>query len=110
MPETKTLIFKVKAPWHPGKPVSKNNAKYSNWIMKANKYADYIITMFRPSTIFKGEYHNEEEPYDQGYTWEDLANWIDQLQSNSSVLSKFRLMAIDRRMNALRTDFATKKY
>ena len=34
--------------------------------------------MFHPSTIFKGEYHNEEA-YDQGYTWKDLANWIDQL-------------------------------
>ena len=56
----KTLIFKGKAPRHPGKPVSKNNATYSNWIMKANKYANYILTMFRPSTIFKGNYYNKE--------------------------------------------------
>ena len=66
--------------------------------------------MFCPSRIFKGEYHNDcEEAYSETCTWEDLLNWITQLQCDDSVISKFRLMAIDKRMNVLRSDFATKK-
>ena len=66
--------------------------------------------MFRPSRIFKGEYHNDcKEAYSETCTWEDLLNWITQLQCNDSVISKFCLMAIDKRMNVLRSDFATKK-
>ena len=31
--------------------------------------------MFRPSIIFKGEYHsNDELAYNETYTWEDLMN------------------------------------
>ena len=106
----KTLIFKGKTPQHPGNTIPKSNILYTNWIKKANQYANYILTMFRPSRIFKGEYHKDcEEAYSETYTWEDLLNWITQLQCDDSVISKFRLMAIDKRMNVLRSDFATKK-
>ena len=76
----KTLIFKGKTPQHPGSTVPKSNILYTNWIKKANRYANYILTMFCPSSIFKGEYHNDsEEAYSETYTWEDLLNWITQL-------------------------------
>ena len=66
--------------------------------------------MFWPSRIFKGEYHNNfEEAYSETCKLEDLLNWITQLQCDNSVISKFCLMAIDKRKNVLRSDFATKK-
>ena len=65
----RTLIFKGKAPQNPGKPIPKDHVAYCNWIKKANKYANYILTMFRPSSIFKGEYHsNDELAYNETYT------------------------------------------
>ena len=36
-------------------------------------------------------------------------NWIVELQCDESVISKFCLIAINRRMNTLKSDFATKK-
>ena len=71
----KTLIFKGKAPRHPGSTVPKSNILYTNWIKKSNRYANYILTMFRPSSIFKGEYYNDcKEAYSETYICEDLLN------------------------------------
>ena len=98
-----TMIFKGKPPKHPGeKPKSKYSIK--KWKKKADVYANYVLTMFRPESIYEGK---NTENY-QEYDWEALQKWITMMQQDSSILSAFQLMSIERRMNALNSDFATK--
>ena len=92
-----TLIFKGRMPRHPGeKPESSNNLQ--NWQRQANRYANYVLTMFRPIL------DNEE----QEYTWDALNEWINELQGDANAISKARLLAIDRRMNGLHSPFLEK--
>ena len=107
----RTLIYKGKAPKFPGQqPPSKKSRSYKNWKQKADRYAEYTLTMFRPCEIFGGVNQTlDNDHVQQDYGWEDLIKWIKSLQEDNTVLSKFRLMAIDRRMNSLVTDFRKKK-
>jgi hypothetical protein len=99
-----TMIFKGKLPPHPGeKPDS--DLLLRNWQKRADKYANYILTMFRPEI-------NNTNPKngmsDLDYSWEALELWIKRLQDDNCVISKFCLMTIDRQLQALNATFAQK--
>jgi hypothetical protein len=91
-----TMIFKGKPPPHPGQRPEKITL-VSNWQKRADKYANYILTMFRP------EIDNERD-----YSWNALESWIKNLQDDNFIISKFRLMTIDNRLQALNATFQQK--
>ncbi|KAL3931624.1 MAG: hypothetical protein SGBAC_011222 [Bacillariaceae sp.] len=103
----RTSIFKGRTPIHPGKRPPADSGRYASWFKKANSYANYLLTMYRPSQIYNGV--SDTNNFNQDFQWEDLQEWISQLQDDERVISKFRLMAIERRMNALGSDFCAKK-
>ncbi|CAJ1937001.1 unnamed protein product, partial [Cylindrotheca closterium] len=103
----RTQIFKGKVPKSAGKRPKEDHPSYSSWKKTANLYANYILTMFRPCEIYKGL--QQRMLVTQRFVWDDLLAWIKSSQEDQSVISKFRLMAVDRRMNCLASDFQTKK-
>ena len=88
-----TVIFKGKAARHPGeKP--KDRELMLNWQKQADRFAEYILTMFRPEECdFKG---NSTTLSNLSYNWQALQEWINKCQCDSSIINKFRLMAIDK--------------
>ena len=100
------LIIVGKEPSHPGEPpkLSRVNA-FDGWQQRANKFARYYLTLYRPEIdFFSSSEHNN-----LSYDWTALQEFIDELQRDSSVMSKFRLGSIDRRLHSLRTRYRTKR-
>lgn len=87
-----TPLLVGKPPPHPGfKPKNENEI----WKKKANAFATYYLTLFRPHRLSKPP---------QGYdAWQDLTNWIADLENDDSIISKFRLMILDQHVQGLRT-------
>jgi hypothetical protein len=100
-----TLIFKGRAPRHPGEKPN-NQELMLNWQKQADQFAEYILTMFRP------EYNDLEMDNTTlstvSYNWQALQEWISNCQCDASIINKFRLMAVDKRMNGLHSPFANK--
>ena len=75
----------------PSLPILKNDfskIEFEIWKKKANKFAAYFLTAFRP----------EDNNYDSNtyfnklyYTWDDLESWIYTLENNKSFISTARL-------------------
>jgi hypothetical protein len=99
-----TMIFKGKLPPHPGQKPDRDSM-VRNWQKQADKYANYILTMFRPE-INNISPKNGMSNLD--YSWNALELWIKSLQDDNCVISKFRLMTIDRRLQALNATFEQK--
>ncbi|CAB9503076.1 Inherit from KOG: DNA helicase [Seminavis robusta] len=70
------------------------------WESKANVYAKYFLSLFRPERM---------QDSHLGYTWKDLKEYITSLQEDSSIISKFRLMSMDNQMKRMRTKTIVKK-
>ena len=81
-------------PPHPGREpkVPKGTLVHDNWVKRANEYARYYLVLFRPESI--------ED--DLGYGWTDLEQFIFDLQTDGSFISKCRLMIMDNHMQGLR--------
>ncbi len=97
-----TPLLIGRAPPHPGpKPegVPVFCKPFQNWEVKANAYARYYLLLFRPETFSDH----------LSYTWRDLEDWVEQLHHDSSILSKFRLMIMDRHMKGLAVSRLTKE-
>ena len=81
---------------------------YNTWKKKADRFAEYVLTMFRPSEIYNGLKHNCQS-LNQKFEWEDLVQWVTDQQNDGSIISKFRLMAIERRLHCLTSDYNKKR-
>ena len=89
------LLFN-NTPRHPGRCTDQQVQK---WKFRANFYAKYYLSLFRPEDIDS----------DFGYTWEDLQHFIASLQQDSSIISKFRLMVMHQHMSGMKVSDKVKK-
>ena len=103
MLKQKTPILTSKMPKTPGKvPPETKVEKYKQWKRNADKFAEYILTMFRPEDQFcEASKEGTSNPY--GYSFEDLLSWIKELREDDNVFSKFRLQTIHRTVMGLRS-------
>lgn len=101
----RTPILARQAPNHPGREPSQVKTKeHKAWKDKADKYARFFLTEYRPEPVcFLPEHRN---PYK--YDWKALQEWISDCQKDGSIISKFRIMAMHTRMQGWKTQFRTK--
>jgi hypothetical protein len=87
-------------PRHPGNPpADMSSSKMAKWHERANYYAKYYLSLFRPEFIKSN----------LGYKWTDLQEFVDSLQHDNSIISKFRLMIMETHMQGLKTAENIKK-
>jgi len=86
-----TPLLNGKVPSLPGKKPCSDDQKQASWQERADRFAAYYLTLFRPCKAGDG----------QGYSWEDLEDYVSFLQNDPSALSKFRLMTMDQHMQGL---------
>jgi len=79
-----TPLLTGKIPPHPGDapPLEAAASLRDQWTKKADAFARYYLTLFRPESMDDSLL----------YTWEALCDWIQVLQDDNSVISTFRLM------------------
>ena len=95
----KTPILTSKPPPHPGNEPSKElGNSHAQWKSKADKYAEYYLSEFRPQAF------GEKQDFD----WDALCAFVTKLETDSSIISKFRLMSMHMRMKGLSTTTAEK--
>ena len=98
-----TPLFVGRPPKHPGEPpepTGNPSTAYVQWKKEANSFARYYLTLFRPHRIH--DCHNSS-------AWEALLAWIQELQDDSSIISKFRLMVLHQHVRGLSTLPSSKK-
>ena len=74
-------------------------ARCANWRAKADAYAKYYLSLFRPETIHDNLL----------YTWSALQDYVQTLMDNESALSKFRLMMMENHMKGMAVSKLSKK-
>jgi len=96
----KTVILTERAPPHPGlEPIHTATIEHQQWVEKADRYASYFLTEYRPEP---------GDPLSYGYTWNDLIAYVTTLENDPAILSKFRLMAMHTRMRGFFTQYRVK--
>ena len=96
----KTPLLSCKVPQHPGpEPPLDNSLVRETWEEKANAYAKFYLTLFRPEHIDSN----------LKYDWATLVTWTSELSTDNSIISKFRLRAMDIYMKGLHTSETSKK-
>ena len=101
----KTAIVTVKDPPFPGdRPSPSIRKAYERWRTKADKYARFYLTLYRPES----DLYEVSQPNPYSYTWEALEEFVYSLSIDSSLLSKFRLMSLHTRMKGLYTSYRNK--
>ena len=101
-----TPILTCKAPPYPGKEPQFTSPTYLAWKEKADKYARYFLSEFRPELDCFGAAQNVNE---EDYTWAKLEEWMESLHRDPYVMSKFRLMLMHMRMQGFATSARTNK-
>jgi hypothetical protein len=101
----KTVLVIGKAPDHPGKkPLRMRGRLFERWKHEADEYARFYLTLFRPEiTCYEISQENNYK-----YDWDALDEFVRSLSTDSSILSKFRLMAMHTRMKGLYTPYDNK--
>lgn len=95
-----TPLLTGRIPPHPGdQPVPSNSKTLKSWKKKANEYARYYLTLFRPT--------KDGERYT--YDWQTLVSWIEDMQNDTKIISKFRLMCMDNHMKGLASSSVARK-
>ena len=102
----RTPILTRKPPRHPGREPSDALPELAkaDWQEKANEYARYFLSEYRPETDCYLAQHKNTYRYD----WQALNDWIRQMQIDPCIISHFRLMAMHIRMQGFSTKFRTK--
>jgi hypothetical protein len=98
-----TPKFFKHSPMHPGKKPEQdgNNEKdIKLWTKKADKFAEFYLTLFRP----EADLYADSQPNDYGYKWGDLVQFVNSLKANYDVaISRFRLDYMNSMINSLVT-------
>ena len=100
-----TPILTKGIPLHPG-PKPTNQKMMAQWKKNANLFARYILTVFRPESEF---YDPLTQTNQYEYDYQALQSWIKSLQDDNNMISKFRLITIQRAVSNLRSRFSVKK-
>ena len=100
-----TPVLTRNPPRHPGDKPTDSKA-LQNWIKAANVFAHYVLINFRPEEDFYSTFEQENL---YSYTFEELERWIDSLQRDDNMVSKFRLVILNRHIYGLRTAHVVKK-
>jgi hypothetical protein len=101
-----TLICCGKVPRYPGVlPQAASGKKKRAWSERANKFARYYLTLFRPET----ELYDNTSENTLSYNWPALQGWLAELKADRTPLSRFRLLALHNHVNTISTDYAAKK-
>lgn len=96
----RTPLLVKKLPKHPGKqPRSLRSKAGAQWKARADFFAKFYLTLFRPDCIRSNH----------GYTWGDLLDFIKELQEDRSIISKFRLMTMHTHIGGLKAPESVKK-
>ena len=100
------MIFCKTPPRYPGEtpPDDATSIQHTTWQKKADKFAKYYLTMFRPEP----EKFNANQPNNYSYNWNALVQWVQELQTDSSLLSKLRLQAFHTRVHGMRSNHRSK--
>ena len=96
-----TPLLIGKKPSHPGTrpPVDAPKSLLNAWKWKADKFAQYHLSLFRP----------EHMGDNLDYSWETLENFVTSLQNDNTIISKFRLMMMRQHIVGLHTSKLIKK-
>jgi hypothetical protein len=101
----KTILVLQKPPSHPGKePSEQHSVKYKRWKGRADIYARFYLTLYRPEV----DCYSIDMSNNYQYTWEALRQFEETLSNDHSVLSKFRLMSMHCRMRGFYTTYESK--
>ena len=104
MAKQRTPLVIRKPPRHPGKRPSTRSKRYESWLENANRYAEFFLVLFRPEPdCYEKKHVNTYE-----YTWDALESFVNDLEQDNSIISKFRLMAMHTRMKGFVTSFRSK--
>ena len=96
-----TVLVIRKPPHHPGTEPPTSSRSHPKWLEKADRYARFYLTLFRPEpNCYKPSHENTYE-----YTWKALEEFVTQLQHDDCILSKFWLMAMHTQMKGFLTSF-----
>ena len=102
-----TVIITSSSPPHPGSPPPNSETKaFRYWKEKADEFAKFILTAFRPEPLS----FSSSCTFSYGYLWEDFQYWTFSLQKDDSILSKFRLMAVQNCIEAFHVPYDLKKH
>ena len=87
-------------PKHPGNPpTTDRGGGVDNWEKSAQEYARYYLCMYRP----------ELPGLTYQYEWDDLVDYVTELTSSPSALSRFRLRAMERHSKGVSSTFRFKR-
>ena len=102
-----TLICSGKAPKPPGtKPADDISTKArERWQVKAGAFAKYYLVMFRVlDTVYDGTSSDTED-----YSWDAFLAWKRTMETDPSLIARFRLQSMYNHMWGLYTPFKSKK-
>jgi len=94
-----TPLLTSKMPRHPGlKP--RGASSQASWRKKADQFAAWLLIVYRPELEYYDTHQQSSNPYQ--YTFDALEKWIEDLQNDDNVISKFRLMMVQRCIRNMR--------
>ena len=99
--------YTLKIPIWPGEPPEENidQSRYNEWKTKADSFSKYVLTAFRPEINNFDQYNRD---YNLKYDVYALGEYLEQLKSCNSVISKSRYHLILTTMKGLKTEHAAK--
>ena len=87
-------------PKHPGEEVRPHKNGYKAFIKKANAFALYYLTMFRPESE---NFNAADKPNEYKYDWKSFKVWVKDLETDSRIISHCRLIQLQTHIDGLST-------
>ena len=87
-------------PKHPGKEIHPNDPSYGDFRKKANNFALYYLTLFRPESE---HFNAADKPNTYKYDWITFKKWIHDLEIDNRIISHCRLLQIQTHIDGLNT-------
>lgn len=112
----KTIVHADSLPPHPGPEPDISTSKHESWKKKANKFAEYYLTAYRPEVdVYDDQsYHRYKDrsslygsAYD--YSWDTLMTFVRDLKSSSSAVDLMRLESMRACVTALKSRYSNRE-
>ena len=87
-------------PKQPGKEVCPNHTGYKDFIKKANAFALYYLTMFRPESE---HFNATDKPNKYKYDWTAFKTWVKDLEADTRIISHCRIIQLQTHIDGLAT-------
>ena len=95
-----------KAPKHPGEEVHSSQKGYASFIRKADQFALYYLTLFRPE---RDHFNAADKPNLYKYDWEAFKSWVFELENDDRIISHCRLVQLENHVHGLKTNTTLRK-